>query len=197
MPSRDDLTPRVGDALLVVDVQNDFLPGGALAVRHGDEVVATLNEAIAMFAQRHLPIIASRDWHPADHCSFRSRGGPWPPHCLADSPGADFAPGLHLPASTTIVSKATTVDNDAYSAFTGTDLDQRLRAARISRLFVGGLATDYCVLNTVIDARRAGYDVVLLLDGVRAVNVDPGDGDTAIARMRQAGAVAIEWTRAA
>jgi nicotinamidase-related amidase len=197
MPSRDDFRPRSGDALVLIDVQNDFLPGGALPVPHGDEVVETLSAAAAAFEARKLPVVASRDWHPVDHCSFRSRGGPWPPHCVAGSPGAAFAPGLHLPSTTIIVSKATTADTDEYSDFAGTDLNERLRAAGVSRLFVGGLATDYCVLHTVIDARRAGYDVVLLRDGIRALDVRPGDGDRAVAAMRQAGAVVTEWTQAA
>jgi len=197
MTSRDDLTPRAGDALVVVDVQNDFLPGGALPVPRGDDVVPPLNAVMAVFEERTLPIIASRDWHPANHCSFRDRGGPWPPHCIAGTRGASFAPELRLPATADVISKAVTPDSDAYSAFAGTDLDGRLRRAGVTRLFVGGLATDYCVLNTVLDARRAGYHVVLLLDAVRSVDVHPGDGDTAIAEMRQAGAVATAWMQAA
>lgn len=180
-----------GDALIVVDVQNDFLPGGSLAVPDGDAVVPVLNAAMAEFEQRGLPIFATRDWHPANHCSFRAQGGPWPPHCVAHSEGAVFAPALRLPAAATIVSKATTADKDAYSGFSGTDLDRLLRAAGVRRVFVGGLATDYCVLNTVRDARASGYEVVLLLDAIRAVDVNPGDGDRAIAEMKQLGAQAV------
>ena len=185
---------RPGDALVVVDVQNDFLPGGALAVPGGDEVVPLLNEVMAAFEQGRRPVVASRDWHPVNHCSFRAQGGPWPSHCVAGTTGADFAPALRVPPTTIIISKAVTADTDAYSAFAGTDLEGRLREARVTRVVVGGLATDYCVLNTVLDARRAGFDVVLLLDAVRAVNVHPGDGDRAIAEMRQAGASATTWT---
>ena len=184
----DKLIPHEGDALLVVDVQNDFLPGGALGVPHGDEVVAVLNRCIALFVGKNMPVYASRDWHPAGHCSFREQGGPWPPHCIADTPGAAFAAALELPPDATIISKADTPETDAYSAFEGTDLDTRLKAAGIKRLFVGGLATDYCVLNTVKDARALDYEVVVLGDAVRAVNVQPGDGEHAMYRMHGMGA---------
>lgn len=177
-----------GDALIVVDVQNDFLPGGSLAVPHGDEVVPVLNRYLAAFAARGLPVYATRDWHPADHCSFQARGGPWPPHCVAGTPGAQFARDLKFPTGTIVISKAATPDKDAYSGFEGTDLDSRLRAQAIRRLFVGGLATDYCVLNTVRDARRLGYEVRLLADAVRAVNVQPDDGRRAEEEMRRLGA---------
>jgi len=177
-----------GDALVVVDVQNDFLPGGSLAVPEGDRVVPVLNDYIDRFEARALPIYATRDWHPPNHCSFAARGGPWPPHCVAGSPGAAFAPALKLPAQTTIVSKAIAADKDAYSGFEGTDLDERLRGRGVRRVFVGGLATDYCVLNTVRDARRHGYDVYLLTDAIRAVNVKPDDGRKAEDEMRRLGA---------
>ena len=183
----DKLKPDVGDALLVVDVQNDFLPGGHLAVSHGDEVVPALNRCLALFSLDKLPIYASRDWHPADHCSFRAQGGPWPPHCIANMHGAEFAANLELPADTVIISKADKPDKDAYSAFRGTDLGLCLTTASVRRVFVGGLATDYCVLNTVKDALALGYGVVLLTDAVRAVDVAPGDGERALAEMRQLG----------
>ena len=180
-----------GDALIVVDVQNDFLPGGSLAVPHGDEVVTVLNRYLAAFAARELPVYATRDWHPPDHCSFRARGGPWPPHCVAETRGAQFAGNLQFPTGTSVISKATTLDKDAYSGFEGTDLDARLRAQKIKRLFVGGLATDYCVLNTVRDARRLGYEVRLLTDAIRAVNVKPDDGRRAEEEMQRLGAQPI------
>ena len=183
----DKLKLGVGDALLVVDVQNDFLPGGHLAVPHGDEVVPALNRCLALFSAAKLPIYASRDWHSADHCSFRAQGGPWPPHCIADTHGAEFAVNLELPADTVIISKANKPDKDAYSAFGGTDLGLCLKAAGVRRVFVGGLATDYCVLNTVRDALALGYGVVLLTDAVRAVDVASGDGERSLAEMRQWG----------
>lgn len=184
---------RPDDALIVVDVQNDFLPGGALAVPDGDAVVPVLNVYLARFAERDLPVYATRDWHPRDHCSFRAQGGPWPPHCLADSPGAAFAPGLRLPPAAAVISKAVSAARDAYSGFEGTDLDARLRARQVRRLWIGGLATDYCVLNTVRDALRLGYATFLLADAVRAVDVQAGDGERAIAEMRRLGALAIEF----
>lgn len=181
------------DALILVDVQLDFLPGGSLAVSHGDEVVPALNRYIAVFRRLTLPVVATRDWHPPDHCSFQAQGGPWPPHCVAGSEGARFAPLLDLPCEGYIVSKATTRDRDAYSGFEGTDLDEWLKDAGVSRIFVGGLATDYCVLNTVRDALRIGYATFLLADAVRAVDAQAGDGERAIAEMRRLGAVAIEF----
>ncbi|NMF89292.1 isochorismatase family protein [Aromatoleum petrolei] len=182
------ITLQPGDALVIVDVQNDFLPGGSLAVPRGDEVVAPLNALIARCTQLRLPVIATRDWHPPDHCSFQARGGPWPPHCIAATPGAAFAPALALPESATVVSKAVTADVDAYSGFGGTDLHDRLQAARVRRLLVGGLATDYCVFNTVRDGLANGYEVILLTDAIRAVDVTPGDGLRAIDEMARLGA---------
>lgn len=182
---------RAGDALLVADVQNDFLPGGALGVLHGDEIVPVLNRYAAAFYARGLPIFASRDWHPADHCSFREQGGIWPTHCVAGSKGAEFHPDCHLPPGTVVISKATDPRKEAYSAFEGTTLDERLREAGVRRLFLGGLATDYCVLNTVRDAVQHGYAVVLLVDGIRAVNLHPDDGRKAEEEMLRLGAVPI------
>jgi len=179
------------DALLIVDVQKDFLPGGSLGVPSGDEVVPVLNRYLTLAREKELPVFASRDWHPANHCSFRPQGGTWPEHCRAGTPGAEFASGLKLPADAVIVSKATTADADAYSAFVGTGIAQQLRDFRVTRLLVGGLATDYCVLNTVRDALKAGFKVLLLTDAIRAVNVQPGDGQRAEREMLQAGAIAI------
>ena len=177
------------DALLVVDVQRDFLPGGSLAVPGGDAVVPVLNRYLGLARGKGLAIVASRDWHPKSHCSFRARGGPWPEHCVAGTAGAEFAPGLALPPDAVIVGKATGSETDAYSAFEGTGLAQRLRGRGVSRLLVGGLATDYCVLNTVRDALKEGFQVLLLEDAIRAVDVKPGDGERAEREMREAGAV--------
>ena len=181
-----------GDALLIVDVQQDFLPGGSLGVPDGDAVVAPLNQWIAEFAAAGKPVFATRDWHPLEHCSFLAQGGPWPVHCVAGTTGAGFAADLRLCADAVIVSKATGRDADAYSGFAGTNLHAQLQAAAVRRLFVGGLATDYCVLNSVLDALRLGYGVVLLTDAMRAVDVQPGDGERAMAQMIAAGAVAVE-----
>ncbi|MBI3146357.1 MAG: isochorismatase family protein [Pseudogulbenkiania sp.] len=177
-----------GDALIVVDVQNDFLPGGRLAVYDGDEVVPVLNRYIDIFVAQGLPVYATRDWHPADHCSFTEQGGPWPAHCIADSDGALFAPTLHLPRSAVIVSKAVRRDRDAYSGFDGTRLEHALQRSGVGRVFVGGLATDYCVLNTVRDGLKLGLKVCLLVDAIRAVNVGPDDGIRAEGEMCRLGA---------
>jgi nicotinamidase/pyrazinamidase len=173
---------------LVVDVQRDFCPGGALAVKEGDEVVPGLNRVISAFEQSGLPVCFTRDWHPADHISFKSRGGVWPPHCVQGTPGAEFHPGLRIPTTAVIVSKGSSRDAEAYSGFQGTDLRERLRNLGVDRVFLGGLATDYCVRESALDARRAGFSVTVLKDCTRAVNVRPGDGERAFAAMRRAGA---------
>jgi nicotinamidase/pyrazinamidase len=188
-PASEPREPHAGDALLLVDVQRDFLPGGSLAVRHGDAILGPLNRCIERFVARRLPVFASRDWHPPRHCSFAEAGGPWPPHCVAGSDGAAFAADLRLPEDVHIVSKGTTKERDAYSAFAGTELHSQLRARHVLRLYVGGLATDYCVLSTVLEARTLGYRVVVLTDAIAAVEVEAGDGQRALDRMRKAGAV--------
>jgi nicotinamidase/pyrazinamidase len=184
----EEITLQNGDALLAVDVQLDFLPGGALGVQHGDEVIRPLNRCLTLFTERDLAVFASRDWHTPDHISFHARGGPWPPHCVAGTHGAAFAESLHLPPDAGIVSKASTRDHDAYSAFGGTDLERQLAAKGVRRLFIGGLATDYCVVNSVRDALALGYTVFVLQDAVRAVDVQPGDGERALAEMTRLGA---------
>jgi len=180
-----------GDALLIVDLQNDFLPGGALAVPRGDLVIAPINALIDLYHGRGLPIYASRDWHPEDHCSFTAQGGPWPPHCVAATEGALFSEALQMPEEAIVISKALTAAEDAYSAFNGTGLARSMLADGITRLAVCGLATDYCVLNTALDGIEAGFEVLLVLEATRAVEVKPGDGDRAIARMLAKGAVPV------
>lgn len=185
-------TPESGDALVVVDVQNDFLPGGSLAVPDGDAVVPVLNQYIRAFAERDLPIIFTRDWHPESHCSFQEQGGTWPVHCVADTPGAAFASALEQPAGVSVVSKAQSPEADAYSGFEHTELANDLRRLGVKRVFVGGLATDYCVLNTVKDALSNGFDVLLLTDAIRPVNVQPEDGPRAVEEMLGLGATPID-----
>jgi len=175
-------------ALLVVDVQVDFCPGGALAVKNGDEVVPALNRVIEIFERQSLPIFFTRDWHPADHISFRSRGGIWPSHCIQETQGAKFHPDLRIPAAAVVISKGTSRNAEAYSGFQGTDLDGRLRNLGVEEIFLGGLTTDYCVRESSLDARKAGFLVTVMEDCIRAVDVRPGDGDRAIADMRRAGA---------
>jgi len=181
--------PGPGDALLVVDVQNDFLPGGALGIAGGDAVVAPLNRLLAAWRTRGLPVYLTRDWHPPGHCSFAARGGPWPVHCVAGSSGAEFSPQLERAPGDVVVSKATQVDRDAYSALDGTQLAVELVRSGVRRIFVGGLATDYCVRATGLDARAANLDVVVLRDAVCAVNVHPDDGRKALSELAAAGAV--------
>ena len=181
------------DALIVVDVQNDFCPGGALAVKDGDQVVAVLNRYIDRFARAGLPIFATRDWHPEKTSHFNTGGGPWPPHCVQGSEGAQFHPDLKLPPGTMIVSAGMGSDEDGYSGFLGRDdsgakLAELLRQRGIERIFVGGLATDYCVKHTVLDGVNQGFKVVVLTDSVRGVNLQPDDSERAIEEMRRAGA---------
>jgi nicotinamidase/pyrazinamidase len=172
------------DALLIVDPQVDFCPGGALAVPGGDAIFPAVNRA-----SRIVPItVASRDWHPADHCSFRSRGGPWPAHCQAGTPGAEFHPALDAAAIEHVFDKGTDPEVEAYSAFDGTGMGDWLRQRHVRRLGVAGLATDYCVRASVLDALGEGFEVVVLEDGIGAVDVQPGDGERALAEMRSAGA---------
>ncbi|MCY3784300.1 MAG: isochorismatase family protein [Chloroflexi bacterium] len=181
---------RASDALLIVDVQRDFCPGGALAVPDGDAVVPVLNRWIDAAHAAGAAVFASRDWHPPDHVSFQEQGGPWPSHCVAETDGAGFHRNLALPDSATVIDKGTDAGHEAYSAFEGTDLDAQLRAAGIERLWVGGLALDYCVRASVLDARRiVGLPVHLILSATRAVEVQPGDGSRALDDMRSAGAV--------
>lgn len=184
---------EASDALIVVDVQNDFLPGGNLAVPDGNAVIAPINHYIEIFHSKGLPIYATRDWHPQDHCSFKQQGGIWPPHCIAGTRGAEFSAELNLPSDTIIISKATTRDKDAYSGFESTTLDQQLHEKGLKRLFIGGLATDYCVLNTVKDAITYKYTVILLQDAIRPVNVHPNDGDQTIQEMRHLGAIPVTY----
>lgn len=185
------LTPH--DALLLADIQNDFLPGGELEISDGDAIVPTLLKYIHLFQSHRLPIFLTRDWHPPDHCSFKPQGGPWPVHCVAGSPGSLPPPSFSTPASAVIIYKAIDQDQEAYSAFHHTALDRHLRALNVHRLFIGGLATDYCVLYSVKDARMLGYDVCLLVDGIKAVNLQPHDGRRAEAEMIRLGAAPVRW----
>jgi len=183
-----NLAPGPGDALVVVDVQVDFLPGGRLAVPEGDQVVPVINRYRALFRSLGLPVYFTRDWHPADHSSFREQGGTWPIHCVQGTAGADFAPGLERSDGDEVISKADNPERDTYSGFDGTDLKEKLDDRHVRRVFVGGLATDYCVVNTVKDALENGYETVLLRDAVRAVDLEPGDSERAVKEMLDRGA---------
>ena len=183
-------------ALVVIDVQNDFCPGGALAVAEGDRVVAPLNGYIRRFADAGLPVFATRDWHPEKTVHFKAFGGLWPPHCLQGSKGAQFRADLALPENAVIVSAGMALDEEGYSGFDGVDSSgvgfaELLRRSSVTRIYVGGLATDYCVKQTVLDGLKRGYDVTLLEDAVRGVELAPGDSRRAVQEMLQAGADAI------
>jgi nicotinamidase/pyrazinamidase len=177
-------------ALIVVDVQNDFCPGGALAVPHGDEVVAPLNKLITEFLARGEPVYQSRDWHPSKTKHFAAYGGTWPVHCVQETHGAEFHPELIDDPRIEIISKGMG-DEDNYSAFDGTDLAARLRDEGVKEIFVGGLATDYCVKNTVLDALKEGFKVKAVADAMRPVELKPGDGQRALEEMEQSGAEII------
>jgi len=175
-------------ALIVVDVQNDFCPGGSLAVAHGDDVVAPLNRVINEFLDRGEPVYKTRDWHPAQTKHFAAYGGVWPLHCIQNTPGAEFHRDLLDDPRITIISKGIDESADGYSGFDGTNLAELLREERVEEIWVGGLATDYCVKETVIDGVRQGFKVKALADAMRAVNLKPDDGAKAIQAMRDAGA---------
>jgi nicotinamidase/pyrazinamidase len=181
------------DALVVVDVQNDFCPGGSLAVPEGDAVVSVLNAYMERAAADGIPIFASRDWHPEQTAHFAAYGGQWPSHCVQGTHGAEFHPDLRLPPGALVASKGMHAYDEGYSAIDaqladGRDLLAALREMGITRLYVGGLATDYCVRATVLDALAERYDVVVLTDASRAVNVNPEDGESALREMAEGGA---------
>lgn len=187
-PTEGTVTPtelRNGDALLLVDVQNDFCPGGALPIPEGHRVVPVLNGWIEAADSAGVPIYASRDWHPRGHPSFREEGGEWPVHCLQDTAGAAFHPELRLPPDTTVVTKGTRFDQDQYSAFDQTGLEERLRRDGVRRLWAGGLAQDVCVCASVLDARTLGFQVSLIPGG--SLPVTSEGGEDALRRMREVG----------
>lgn len=180
-------------ALLIVDVQNDFCPGGALAVPEGDKIVLPLNKYIKIFLKHKLPIFASRDWHPKRTKHFKDFGGLWPKHCIQKTKGARFHPGLRLPKNTIILSKGMSPEKDSYSVFQAFDAEGNsflrvLRKMGITELYVAGLATDYCVKSTVLDALKHGFKVKLLIDAIKGVNLKPDDSQKAIEKMLKEGA---------
>jgi nicotinamidase/pyrazinamidase len=179
-------------ALLIVDVQNDFCPNGALHVPDGDRVVAPINRGIDRFRAEGLPILASRDWHPPVTKHFQEQGGRWPVHCVRETPGAAFHPDLELPPDVVILSKGTDPDRDSYSAFDGTTadgmlLEQFLEMRGIEHLYIGGLATDYCVKATALEGLLIGKKVTILTDAIAGVELEEGDSERALAAIRQAG----------
>ncbi|MBV8298366.1 MAG: nicotinamidase [Candidatus Eremiobacteraeota bacterium] len=177
-------TIRPDDALIVVDVQHDFLPGGALGVAEGERIFEPIDELAPRFAR----VYATRDWHPPDHSSYAEQGGPWPVHCVAGTHGAAFDPRLDLQNVDVVVDKGIDRETDGYSGFAATSLESDLREHGVKRVFVCGLATDYCVKATALDARAAGFEVVVIEDASAAVNVDPADEERALREIRSAGA---------
>lgn len=182
------MTNEKQKALIVVDVQNDFCPGGSLAVADGTAVVPPLNKLMKEFLDRGDPVFKTRDWHPAKTKHFKDYGGAWPVHCVQNTPGAEFHHDLIDDPRITIVAKGIDESADGYSGFDGTNLAKILREQGVAEVWVGGLATDYCVKETVLDALRAGFDVKALADAMLPVNKKPGDGEQAIEEMRAAGA---------
>lgn len=186
-------TVKFKKALLIIDVQNDFCPQGALAVPEGDKIVPVLNRYIEIFSQKQLPIFASRDWHPKKTRHFKRYGGPWPNHCIQNTKGARFHPKLKLPREAIILSKGTDPEKDSYSAFqsvdsNGADFVNLLKILGVEELYIGGLATDYCVKYTVLDALKAGFKIRLLQDAIKGVNLKPDDSRKAIDEMLRLGA---------
>jgi nicotinamidase/pyrazinamidase len=177
------------EALVIVDFQNDFTPGGALGVPGGDAIAERVNELAA--DPRFDLVVATRDWHPRDHGSFTERGGIWPVHCVQGTDGAELYPGLDRARVDVVVDKGQDPGTEGYSGFEATELESLLRGRGIDRIAVVGLATDYCVKNTVLDARRLGFAVAVDADAVRAVDVNPGDGQRALDEMRAAGAAVV------
>lgn len=179
--------PHKNDALIVVDLQRDFVTGGALTVSGGDEIVKIAESYIELFLDADCSVFATRDWHPQDHCSFTGQGGPWPPHCISGTAGAEFVFESHVPGEVVVIDAGVDKQSEGYSGFENTDLNDRLRTLGVTRLFVCGLATDYCVYHTVMDAVGFGYRVVLLQDAIAAVDLEPGDGQKAIDEMKRRG----------
>ncbi len=182
------------EALIIVDFQRDFTPpDGALAVPHGDEIAARLNELAR--DPRYRPVVATRDWHPPDHTSFRRYGGPWPPHCVSDTDGAQLHPALELASLDAIIDKGQRRDTDGYSAFESEQLECLLRTRGVTAVTVVGLATDYCVLNTARDALARGFAVTIDTSATRAVDASPGDGARALDELRSLGARITDLSR--
>ncbi len=180
------------DALIIVDMQNDFMPGGALPVPNALTIISAINKYIELFEKSNALIVATRDWHPPNHISFNTRGGPWPPHCIQNTWGAEFHKDLKLPRNTIVISKAFKEDKEAYSGFEDTELDNTLKSRNIKRLFIAGVATEYCVKATAEDGVKLGYQVFLLEDAIKGIDSPPGSEEKAIEDLMNKGVVAIK-----
>ncbi len=181
----------------MVDVQRDFCPGGALAVKDGDKVVPKLNNVIESFIRAGLPVFFTRDWHPPNHMSFKSQGGVWPPHCVEGTRGAEFHPELRVPKGAVVISKGTEPKREAYSGFQGTDLEKRLKDLGVGEIVVGGLTTDYCVRQSSLDALKAGFKVKVLEDCIKGVNLHDNDSKLALTEIVDKGAELVSSLEAA
>mgnify|MGYP000678043633 CR=1 FL=1 len=179
------------DALIIVDMQNDFMPQGALPVPEGDIIIPTINRYQEVFQSNGALIVLTRDWHPPNHISFKSRGGPWPPHCVQGTEGAKFHPDLKVPNEAIIISKATDPDKEAYSGFDGTELNSILTSKGIRRVFICGVATEYCVKETALDALKLRYSVFILRDAIKGISKD--ESKKALELLLDEGAVIIEF----
>ena len=187
------ITLTLSDALLITDIQNDFLPGGALDISGGDHILPALQNYMQLFERRRCTVVLTYDWHPFDHCSFKSQGGSWPVHCVAGSLGAMPPPSFGIPPEALTIYKAFNKYQDSGSAFPDTSLNYYLQILTVRRLFIGGLATDYSVLHSVREARQLGYEVCLLMDGIKAMNCQPDDGQRAEKEMIGLGAMPVRW----
>jgi len=187
-------------ALLVIDMQNDFMPGGVLPVPEGDKIIPIINEYVELFNDNGYLIIATRDWHPAETKHFKKFGGEWPPHCVQKTRGAEFHEGLNFPAGTVVISKGDNPESEGYSCFEGHDsfgkpMRYLLKENDIEELYVCGAATDYCVKNSVLDALKNDFRIFLLTDAVKGINAEEGDSEKAIQEMTEKGAAAVDMKK--
>jgi len=187
-------------ALLIADVQNDFCPGGALAVKEGDRIIPVVNKYIQTFSKKKLPVFITRDWHPKETRHFKQFGGVWPKHCVQGTKGAEFHPDLKLPKEAIILSKGMDPQKDSYSAFqavdsNGTWLLNLLKIFGVKELYIGGLATDYCVRWSALDALKFGFKANILTDAVKGVNLNKDDSEDAIKEIVKAGAKKITFAK--
>ncbi|MDV3104543.1 nicotinamidase [Thermococcus waiotapuensis] len=176
------------EALIVVDMQRDFMPGGALPVPEGDKIITKVNQCIKKFQERGALVVATRDWHPENHISFKERGGPWPKHCVQNTPGAEFV--VEIPENAAVISKATEPDKEAYSGFEDTELNEILQKNGVERVYVCGVATEYCVKATAMDALKLGYETCIIVDAIRGIN--PEGEKRALEELQKAGAKLVE-----
>lgn len=191
---------ELGKALLIADVQNDFCPGGALAVKEGDRIIPVVNKYIQAFSKKKLPVFITRDWHPKETKHFKQFGGVWPKHCVQGTKGAEFRPDLKLPSEAIILSKGMDPQKDSYSAFqavdsNGTELLNLLKIFGVKELYIGGLATDYCVRWSALDALKYGFKVNVLIDAIKGVNLNKTDSEDAVKEMVKAGAKKITFEK--